>query len=102
MLQCNITRQPDECDRGQRIPTQLAGAGRRVWGKNYPQPQLILCISAHWLTRGWWLTGMDKPKTIHDFGGFPQACSTSNTRHRALQPLQQISQRMRHPRSGWT
>src|SRR4249919_836900 len=37
-----------------------------------PQPQLILCISAHWLTQGWWLTGMDKPKTIHDFGGFPQ------------------------------
>ncbi|MGR4869840.1 4,5-DOPA dioxygenase extradiol [Variovorax sp. LARHSF232] len=39
----------------------------------YAPPQLILCISAHWLTRGgWWLTAMDKPKTIHDFGGFPQ------------------------------
>lgn len=37
------------------------------------KPQLILCISAHWLTQGWWLTAMDKPKTIHDFGGFPQA-----------------------------
>ena len=38
------------------------------------QPQLILCISAHWLTRGGWqVTGMAKPKTIHDFGGFPQA-----------------------------
>ncbi|MES2949886.1 MAG: 4,5-DOPA dioxygenase extradiol [Pseudomonadota bacterium] len=37
-------------------------------------PQLILCISAHWLTRGGWqITGMAKPKTIHDFGGFPQA-----------------------------
>ena len=52
---------------------------RRSWqalgaqfGKQLPQPQLILCISAHWLTQGWWLTGMDKPKTIHDFGGFPQ------------------------------
>ncbi|WP_423457890.1 4,5-DOPA dioxygenase extradiol [Ottowia sp. VDI28] len=38
------------------------------------QPQLILCISAHWLTRGGWqLTGMAQPRTIHDFGGFPQA-----------------------------
>ncbi len=39
----------------------------------WPRPQMILCISAHWLTEGgWWLTAMDKPKTIHDFGGFPQ------------------------------
>lgn len=37
------------------------------------QPRLILCISAHWLTQGWALTAMDQPRTIHDFGGFPQA-----------------------------
>lgn len=43
------------------------------FGNNFPTPQLILCISAHWLTRGWQLTAMAKPKTIHDFGGFPQA-----------------------------
>lgn len=30
-------------------------------------------ISAHWVTRGVWVTAMPKPKTIHDFGGFPQA-----------------------------
>jgi 4,5-DOPA dioxygenase extradiol len=38
----------------------------------YPKPQLILCVSAHWVTRGWYLTAMANPKTIHDFGGFPQ------------------------------
>jgi 4,5-DOPA dioxygenase extradiol len=42
------------------------------FSSKWPRPQLILCISAHWLTEGWWLTGMAKPKTIHDFGGFPQ------------------------------
>jgi 4,5-DOPA dioxygenase extradiol len=36
-------------------------------------PKLILCISAHWLTPGWQLTAMVQPRTIHDFGGFPQA-----------------------------
>eukprot|EP01041_Mallomonas_annulata_P036588 gene36588-59723_t len=36
-------------------------------------PRLILCISAHWLTPGWQLTAMAQPRTIHDFGGFPQA-----------------------------
>jgi 4,5-DOPA dioxygenase extradiol len=42
-------------------------------GAKYPKPALIICISAHWLTRGWYVTAMPKPKTIHDFGGFPQA-----------------------------
>jgi 4,5-DOPA dioxygenase extradiol len=42
------------------------------FGTQRPRPQLILCISAHWLTQGWWLTAMASPKTIHDFGGFPQ------------------------------
>lgn len=38
-----------------------------------PKPELVLVISAHWLTRGTYVTAMDHPQTIHDFGGFPQA-----------------------------
>lgn len=76
--------------KSERMPVLFLGHGspmnaigdneyRRSWqalgaefGSKLPRPQLILCISAHWLTEGWWLTGMDQPKTIHDFGGFPQ------------------------------
>jgi len=42
-------------------------------GKKLPRPEAILAISAHWMTRGTWVTHMANPKTIHDFGGFPQA-----------------------------
>lgn len=74
-----------------RMPVLFVGHGspmnaiedntyRRSWqalgadfGSKFPRPRLVLCVSAHWLTQGWWLTGMAQPKTIHDFGGFPQA-----------------------------
>jgi 4,5-DOPA dioxygenase extradiol len=51
-----------------------AQLGRRLMARA-ERPQLVLCISAHWITQGQgsWLTGMAQPKTIHDFGGFPQA-----------------------------
>ncbi|NVN95065.1 MAG: 4,5-DOPA dioxygenase extradiol [Bacteroidetes bacterium] len=47
--------------------------GFRNIGKTIPKPKSILCISAHWETRGSYVTAMETPKTIHDFGGFPQA-----------------------------
>ena len=48
-------------------------AGFRDLAKSLPQPNAILCISAHWYTKGTKVTAMEMPKTIHDFGGFPQA-----------------------------
>lgn len=46
--------------------------GFRNVGKNIPKPNAILCVSAHWETKGTWVTSMSHPRTIHDFGGFPQ------------------------------
>lgn len=42
-------------------------------GKELVRPNAILCISAHWETKGTFVTAMKNPPTIHDFGGFPQA-----------------------------
>lgn len=71
-----------------RMPVMFVGHGNpmnaivdsdfsRKWqelGRTLPHPAAILSISAHWLTsNGTKVTAMDKPKTIHDFGGFPDA-----------------------------
>ncbi|MBS1742082.1 MAG: 4,5-DOPA dioxygenase extradiol [Bacteroidetes bacterium] len=47
--------------------------GFRNAAKQLPKPAAILCISAHWETRGTFVTAMQHPPTIHDFGGFPKA-----------------------------
>ncbi len=71
----------------QRMPALFLGHGSpmnvledntytRAWhalGESLPRPKAILAVSAHWFTRGTAVTAMDNPRTIHDFGGFPQA-----------------------------
>ncbi|MGD9993436.1 MAG: 4,5-DOPA dioxygenase extradiol [Salinivirgaceae bacterium] len=48
-------------------------AGFRSIALTIPKPNAILCVSAHWETKGTFVTGMEQPHTIHDFGGFPKA-----------------------------
>ena len=71
----------------QRMPVVFIGHGSpmntlesnrytEVWrrlGRALPRPRAILAVSAHWYTGGVGVTAMAEPRTIHDFGGFPQA-----------------------------
>lgn len=43
------------------------------FGRAIPRPSAIVAISAHWYVNATAVTAMAAPRTIHDFGGFPQA-----------------------------
>jgi 4,5-DOPA dioxygenase extradiol len=55
------------------IEDNQSSQGWRAAAAALPRPKAILCISAHWETWGTEVTAMPKPRTIHDFGGFPQS-----------------------------
>jgi len=44
----------------------------RLLGESLPRPRALLCVSAHWYLPETLVTGNDRPRTIHDFGGFPK------------------------------
>jgi 4,5-DOPA dioxygenase extradiol len=46
--------------------------GFRSLAQTLPKPNAVLCVSAHWFTKGTKVTAMQMPRTIHDFGGFPK------------------------------
>lgn len=77
----------DRLKTSDRLPAVFLGHGSpmnaiedneysRAWaalGRALPQPQAILVVSAHWMTRGATLVDVSAaPKTIHDFYGFPR------------------------------
>jgi 4,5-DOPA dioxygenase extradiol len=46
-------------------------AWRRI-GESMPKPKAVLCVSAHWYPPATLVTAVARPRTIHDFGGFPR------------------------------
>ena len=70
-----------------RMPVLFVGHGNpmnavedNVWSRGFrdlgqalPRPKAILAVSAHWYVEGTFATANERPETIHDFGGFPDA-----------------------------
>ena len=83
----DLKKMTDEFGASDRMPALFIGHGSPMngiedtefserWkrlGSEIPRPRAVVCVSAHWLTRGTFVTAMTQPKTIHDFGGFPKA-----------------------------
>src|SRR5258708_33963661 len=52
-----------------------ANGWTRAWaaiGESLPRPRAVLAVSAHWYVPATAVTAMARPRTIHDFGGFPR------------------------------
>jgi len=54
------------------IEENMFTLGWRECARAIPKPKAILCVSAHWETRGVGVCSAPQPETIHDFYGFPQ------------------------------
>lgn len=83
----SVNDQSSEAPVRERMPLLFVGHGSplnaiedNVWsrafgqlGQSLPKPRGILCVSAHWYGASSLVTANERPETIHDFSGFPEA-----------------------------
>src|SRR3569833_1149757 len=84
-VRSSVMSDPASATASTRMPVMFIGHGSPMnaiednsWSQGFralagllPAPKAILCVSAHWYVAGTFTTGNEHPKTIHDFGGFP-------------------------------
>lgn len=82
----DLQRFTDDFDNSDLMPTFFIGHGSPMnalydngftralaeTGRKNPKPQAIMVVSAHWETKGTYVSINPAPKTIYDFGGFPE------------------------------
>src|ERR1044072_6242266 len=60
---------------GNPMSALQSNAWTKAWaaiGNGIPRPKSIVCVSAHWYLSATLVTAQERPRTIHDCGGFPR------------------------------
>src|SRR5574344_252441 len=79
------------------IEDNIFSRGIEAVAQTLPRPKAILCISAHWETRGTFVSASPHPETLHDYGGFPKELyEVTYPAPGNLEPAQRVRELIKH------